>query len=227
MPSSKQPSETKTKGKVQKATKDPDPDPVPVEPAKVKAPKVKASKGAKSGSSSPPPAPPVEPAVAVVEPAVEPVVSNDVEVSGFTSVVSRLQEMMTTMSLLKNEVKQLEKKCLRELKVAEKSSGKRKREQGSRPASGFVKPTKISDELAVFLGKDKGSEMARTEVTKELNVYIKAHKLQDPSNGRTILPDTKLNNLLKVEKDTTLTYFNLQRYMSPHFAKAGAKPVNA
>jgi len=223
MPSSKQPSDTKTKGKVQKATKDP----VPVEPAKVKAPKVKASKGAKSGSSSPPPAPPVEPAVAVVEPAVEPVVSNDVEVSGFTSVVSRLQEMMTTMSLLKNEVKQLEKKCLRELKVAEKSSGKRKREQGSRPASGFVKPTKISDELAVFLGKDKGSEMARTEVTKELNVYIKAHKLQDPSNGRTILPDTKLNNLLKVEKDTTLTYFNLQRYMSPHFAKAGAKPVNA
>lgn len=227
MPSSKQPSETKTKGKVQKATKD------PVEPAKVKAPKdpkVKASKGAKSGSSSPPPAPPVEPSVvepAVVEPAVEPVVSNDVEVSGFTSVVSRLQEMMTTMSLLKNEVKQLEKKCLRELKVAEKSSGKRKREQGSRPASGFVKPTKISDELAVFLGKDKGSEMARTEVTKELNVYIKAHKLQDPSNGRTILPDTKLNNLLKVEKDTTLTYFNLQRYMSPHFAKASAKPVNA
>ena len=62
--------------------------------------------------------------------------------------------------------------------------------------------------------------MARTEVTHEINSYIRAHKLQDPENGRRILADAKLRKLLKLKKDDELTYFNLQRYMSPHFAKA-------
>jgi len=30
-----------------------------------------------------------------------------------------------------------------------------------------------------------------------------------------------LRTLLKLKSDDELTYFNLQRYMSPHFAKAG------
>ena len=88
-----------------------------------------------------------------------------------------------------------------------------------------MKPTKISDELANFLGKPKGTEMARTEVTREINSYIRAHKLQDPKNGRRILPDKKLAKLLAVGKKDELTYFNLQRFMSPHFAKAGQAPL--
>lgn len=87
----------------------------------------------------------------------------------------------------------------------------------SRAPSGFVKPTRISDELAVFLEKDKGTKMARTEVTREINMYIRLHNLQDPSNGRKINPDAKLRSLLKVTNNDELTYFNLQRYMSPHF----------
>ena len=41
--------------------------------------------------------------------------------------------------------------------------------------------------------------------------------------------DVKLAKLLKVTKTDELTYFNLQRFMSPHFAKAGAllAPVDA
>ena len=88
--------------------------------------------------------------------------------------------------------------------------------------SGFVKPTKISNELALFLGKPKDSEMARTDVTREINKYIRAHNLQDPNNGRHILADAKLKKLLKLKKDDNLTYFNLQKYMSPHFAKASS-----
>ena len=191
------------------------------EPApKVDAPKATKQKSEKKVAKQAAPAPAPEPTPAPAPVVAAPVNESVEEVSGFAPVMTRLQEVMGMMTLLKNEVKQLEKRCLREVKLAEKTSGKRKREKGSRPASGFVKPTRISDELATFLGKDKGSEMARTEVTKELNVYIKANKLQDPSNGRTILPDAKLNSLLKVEKDVVLTYFNLQRYMSPHFAKA-------
>jgi upstream activation factor subunit UAF30 len=62
--------------------------------------------------------------------------------------------------------------------------------------------------------------MARTDVTREINAYIRANKLQDQDNGRKIIPDTKLAALLKLKKSDELTYFNLQKYMSPHFAKA-------
>ena len=62
--------------------------------------------------------------------------------------------------------------------------------------------------------------MARTEVTRDINKYIRTHKLQDEANGRKINPDSKLAALLKLKKTDELTYFNLQRYMSPHFAKA-------
>jgi upstream activation factor subunit UAF30 len=131
-----------------------------------------------------------------------------------------LQQLGALISSLKTEYRTLEKKWSREVKTAQKQSSKRKRKAGNRAPSGFVKPTKISDELASFLGKDKGSEMARTDVTREINTYIRAHKLQDKENGRKINPDTKLAALLKLKKTDELTYFNLQKYMSPHFAKA-------
>ena len=83
-----------------------------------------------------------------------------------------------------------------------------------------MKPTRISDELAAFLGVEAGVEMARTDVTKEITAYIRKHSLQDKDNGRKIIPDAKLKNLLGDLGDETLTYFNLQKYMSPHFAKS-------
>jgi len=62
--------------------------------------------------------------------------------------------------------------------------------------------------------------MARTEVSKEINTYIRSHNLQDKDNGRIIHPDAKLTKLLNVAKGDELTYFNLQRYMKHHFQKA-------
>jgi chromatin remodeling complex protein RSC6 len=134
--------------------------------------------------------------------------------------LAKLQQLGVLISSLKAEYRTLEKKWTREVKTAQKQSSKRKRKAGNRAPSGFVKPTKISDELASFLGKEKGTEMARTDVTREINTYIRAHKLQDKDNGRKIIPDTKLATLLKLKKTDELTYFNLQKYMSPHFAKA-------
>ena len=121
---------------------------------------------------------------------------------------------------MKSEYRGLEKKWSRELKAANKLSLKRRRKTVNRAPSGFVKPTRISDELAQFLEKPSGSEMARTEVTRDINKYIRMHNLQDKDNGRKINPDTKLAALLKITGGEELTYFNLQRFMSPHFAKA-------
>ena len=126
------------------------------------------------------------------------------------------------MSALKFEFRSLEKRLNRELRAAQKGAAKRKRKAVNRQPSGFVKPTLISSELATFLGRPAGTEMARTEVTREINKYIRAHSLQDKDNGRKIIPDAPLRTLLKLKKSDELTYFNLQKYMSPHFAKAGA-----
>ena len=134
--------------------------------------------------------------------------------------LTKLQQLGAMIASLKVEYRSLEKKWTRELKTAQKQSSKRKKRAGSRAPSGFVKPTRISDELAKFLEKPAGSEMARTEVTRDINKYIRTHKLQDEANGRKINPDSKLAALLKLNKTDELTYFNLQRYMSPHFAKA-------
>jgi upstream activation factor subunit UAF30 len=136
-----------------------------------------------------------------------------------TEFLGKLNQLSTLISSLKVEYRTLEKKWSRELKTAQKLSSRRKRKSGNRAPSGFVKPTKISDELAAFLGKEKGTEMARTSVTRDINNYIRTNSLQDKDNGRKIIPDAKLATLLKLSKTDDLTYFNLQRYMSPHFSK--------
>jgi chromatin remodeling complex protein RSC6 len=137
-----------------------------------------------------------------------------------TEFSAKLQQMAGLFSTMKNDFKTLEKTVNREMKVAQKASSKRRRNVGNRKPSGFIKPTRISDELAEFLGRTVGTEMARTEVSKEINVYITTNSLQDKANGRQINPDAKLTKLLKLEKDDVLTYFNLQRYMKHHFIKA-------
>ena len=176
----------------------------------------KKAKKAKAAEPAVVAAPAVEaaPAAEVAADAETPLADQSVEF------LAKLQQLGALISSLKTEYRTLEKKWSREVKTAQKQSSKRKRKAGNRAPSGFVKPTKISDELASFLGKDKGSEMARTDVTREINTYIRAHKLQDKENGRKINPDTKLAALLKLKKTDELTYFNLQKYMSPHFAKA-------
>jgi len=150
------------------------------------------------------------------------VVNTDTSVGdGFSEFISKFQSMISQFSTLKTELKNLERKTVKQLKVVEKLQNKKKR-KGTRAPSGFVKPSPISEELAAFLGKDKGVEMARTDVTREINQYIRAHNLQDKENGRKINPDEPLRNLLKITKDSdvVLTYFNLQRYMGPHFPKS-------
>jgi upstream activation factor subunit UAF30 len=144
--------------------------------------------------------------------------------SQFASISSKLQQVVAFAGALRSELRALERHAVKEIRTAQKASAKKRRKVGNRAPSGFVKPTPISKELSDFLGKTDGAEMARTEVTREINAYIRNNNLQDKENGRRINPDAKLKSLLKLKKGEELTYFNLQRYMSPHFATA-SKPV--
>jgi upstream activation factor subunit UAF30 len=195
--------------------------PTAAAPAKTKAPKTKAVKTET----------PVTVSTVVETAVVETAVVETADVADLTlqstEFLAKLNQLGSLLASLKTEYRSLEKKWTRELKTAQKSQAKRKRKSGNRQPSGFVKPTKISDELANFLEKPIGSEMARTDVTREINKYIRSHNLQDKENGRKINPDDKLQTLLKLKKTDELTYFNLQRYMSPHFYKAEKAVVAA
>jgi chromatin remodeling complex protein RSC6 len=142
--------------------------------------------------------------------------------SEFQGLFAQLSVLRSQLTGVTSQVRALAKRAEREVKLAQKA-GKKKRRSGNKAPSGFVKPAKISDELASFLKVAKGTEMARTKVTKEINAYVHQHKLQDPKNGRVILADKKLRELLRLKKGEELTYFNLQKYMKHHFESSKSK----
>jgi len=195
-------------------------------PAAAKSTKAPATpKAAKAEVAAPVSAP--APAVDGAE-ASTPVAELDGSVSTalYSSVLTKLQSAQAVLASIRSEVNELKRQHARELRAANKAN-KRRKTSANRAPSGFVKPTLISNELAAFLGKPEGSVLARTEVTREVNAYIRNQKLQDKDNGRKINPDAKLLKLLKLKKGEELTYFNLQKYMAAHFAKSSAAPAAA
>lgn len=142
--------------------------------------------------------------------------SSDAKITEIDALVNQLTVIL---SKVKSELKVLRKTSVREKKVALKNHKVSKKASGNRKPSGFIKPARISDELARFLGVAVGTEMSRTNVAKELNAYINAHNLKNAKNGRIINADDKLSTLLKLPKGEELSYFNLQTYLKHHFIK--------
>ena len=161
---------------------------------------------------------------------VEPVTATDtmtVLENRFAALGAKVSQLYMDVGAIKKEHTEVGKLMAKEMKVSRKLAEAKMKRAGNREPAGFIKPTLVSDELAKFLGMPSGSEMARTAVTKQITKYVKSNELQDPQNGRTILPDAALAKLLKISKNDTLTYFNLQRYMAPHFPASTANTAAA
>lgn len=96
---------------------------------------------------------------------------------------------------------------------------KQKIRKSSRPLSGFAIPSKLSNELYTFLKIQPDTLIARKDVTKMINEYIKENNCRDEKDKRKIIPNDELKKLFKCDGDAEITYFNLQTYMKHHYVK--------
>ena len=183
-----------------------------------KGKKVKESKTPKASAPAPVPTPVVSEPVENVE---------VVEVSTIETSMTELlksfsesiQTLTSSLNKLKSDYKFVEKQLLKEARSMDKVNAKRNKNKGTRAPSGFVKPAGISKQLAKFLGVSEDTKIARTDVTKEVNKYIKEHNLQNPANKKEIKADSTLTKLLNLKKGDDLNYFSLQKFLKDHFPK--------
>jgi chromatin remodeling complex protein RSC6 len=91
----------------------------------------------------------------------------------------------------------------------------------SRP-NAFSTPVPISDELCEFLGVEKGTLLARNEVTRRVTEYAKVNKL---TVDKELVPDEKLAKLLSPADAGAkpLTTFTIQHRIKQHFLKRVAE----
>lgn len=111
-------------------------------------------------------------------------------------------------------------KQVKAIKVDSAKVSKQKRQTNRvNTQSGFMKPVKISKELAKFTGWAADQPKSRIEVTKFLCKYVKDNNLQNPVDKRQIVPDAKLSKLLSITaEDAPLTYPGMQKKIQPHFS---------
>jgi chromatin remodeling complex protein RSC6 len=159
--------------------------------------------------------------------------NTDVILESIDDLVDRVDEYSKGLRTIAAELNKLKKeygKAVKKIAGSKKKKVPRDPDAPKKAPSGFAKPTKISAELAAFLGLTDGQMVARPDVTKGINRYVKENNLQNESNKREIdlsKPGGKvLTDLLNVPENEKLTFFNLQKYLKIHFP-AGTKEVKA
>jgi hypothetical protein len=134
---------------------------------------------------------------------------------------------------VKTELPGLEKRLEEEKtkeKEKERQKEERKKEERKKEAEEEAKKRleadakilryRVSDELALFLGKPSGSKMLLKEALREIEQYIVTKKLHK-QNGRVIILDFKLASLLKLKRNDELARKKFVELiaLSSHFAE--------
>ena len=131
-----------------------------------------------------------------------------------------IETVLTEITAFRNELKSLTK-IVRKIKAkqddptGEKSANRAKN-------NGFNREQKISEKLRVFLDLPEGKLVSRSTVTRSINEYVKANNLKHPDDGRILVLDKKLRDLLEPPTDVQVTFLNLQKFLSPHYTKVEA-----
>ena len=138
----------------------------------------------------------------------------------FENQADQIDTMKATIKTVSNANNSLMKQIKR---IENKMTRTSQKAKTNRKPHGFARPTEVSEELCVFMGKEKGTLVSRTDVTKSIIQYISDNKLQNPENKRQILPDATLLKLFGEEANgKVLDYFTMQKYVNHHFPKKAA-----
>ncbi|MBD45860.1 MAG: hypothetical protein CMC65_11745 [Flavobacteriaceae bacterium] len=128
-----------------------------------------------------------------------------------------LETIQTELAALRNDVKNLTKLIRKIKNTQEDPDGEKAKKRAEN--NGFNRKQEITPKLREFLALPDGDLISRSEVTKFVNKYITEKGLKHPENGRQIILDDKLRDLLAPPADVVVTYLNLQKYLSPHYIK--------
>ena len=128
-----------------------------------------------------------------------------------------LETVLSEISALRSDVKSL-------TKIVRKIKAKQDDPDGTKAASraknnGFNREQAISPKLREFLGVEEGKLVSRSFVTRAINSYVTEKGLKHPDNGRVLVLDDKLRDLLNPPADTQVTFLILQKFLSPHYTK--------
>ena len=128
-----------------------------------------------------------------------------------------LETVLAEITALRADVKSL-------TKIVRKIKAKQDDPDGTKAASraknnGFNREQAISPKLREFLGVEEGKLVSRSFVTRAINSYVTEKGLKHPDNGRVLVLDDKLRDLLNPPADTQVTFLNLQKFLSPHYTK--------
>jgi chromatin remodeling complex protein RSC6 len=128
-----------------------------------------------------------------------------------------LESIQTEIAALRNDIKNLTKLVRKIKNTQEDPDGEKAKARAAN--NGFNRKQDVTPKLREFLGLSEGELISRSEVTKFVNKYITDKGLKHPDNGRQIILDDKLKELLAPPADVQVTYLNLQKYLSPHYIK--------
>jgi upstream activation factor subunit UAF30 len=127
------------------------------------------------------------------------------------------EQILSEIASLRTDIKSLSK-------IVRKIKAKQDDPTGEKAASraknnGFNRKQAISEKLRKFLDLPEGELVSRSTVTRAINKYVTENSLKHPDNGRLLMLDDKLKNLLQPPDDVQITFLNLQKYLSPHYTR--------
>ena len=131
-----------------------------------------------------------------------------------------IETIQTELAALRTDVKNLAKLIRKIKSTQDDPDGEKAKARAAN--NGFNRKQDVTPKLRAFLELPEGELVSRSEVTKSINKYITEKGLKHPDNGRQIILDDTLRDLLAPPADVQVTYLNLQKYLSPHYIKKEA-----
>jgi len=110
------------------------------------------------------------------------------------------------------EAKPSRKRKQKPKEIPEASQEKTK-ESPEKPKTGYMKPMKVSSDLADIIGRNEAS---RSDCVKLLWEYLKKNNLQDPANKQYFTPDDKMAKIFGTER---VKGFGMAKYLNDHLEK--------